>query len=331
MEQLKKYHARIKDEITKFFDEELITKSEDLVIYEHLKEYALRGKLIRGSLILLINESLGEPSRDALVTATALEIMHSCILIIDDIIDEDKTRRGKPSMHVITKELVSKSSNREHDAESIAQCIALIGTYTSYLKLSQTNPMILKQISQELIKTGFAELNEVILAQRETVTEEDVMNIYKHKTAKYTITLPIKLGYILSEAEFTDELEQITDNIGILFQIKDDLLELEQDEEEIGKSNTSDIRAGKQHYPRKLLEKIASKEDLLVINEAYKELKEEDVQVLQGMYKKYEVVQKTQDIIKKLEEETRTLIEKQEPKAQRILRELLVYVTKRKY
>ena len=331
MEQLKKYHEQIKNEITTFFDEEIITKKEDLVIYEHLKEYALRGKLIRGSLVLLINETLTEQKKEALTTATALEILHSAILIIDDIIDEDETRRGKPAMHITTKELVNQSKNKNHDAQSIAQCTALIGTYTSYLKLSQTNSEILKQISQEFIKTGFAELNEVILAQKETVTEEDVMNIYKHKTAKYTITLPIKLGYILSKKEFTEELEQITDNIGILFQIKDDLLELEENEEAIGKSNTSDIKAGKQHYPRKLLEKQANKEDLEIINKAYTSLTDEDVQTIQEMYKKYEIVQKTQKIIKEIEQETTNLIQKQEPKIQRIMQELLIYVTKRKY
>ncbi len=331
MEELKKYHEQIKNEITQFFDEELVTKKEDQQIYEYLKEYSLRGKFIRGSLVLLINETLTQQTKEALTTATALEILHSSILIIDDIIDGDETRRSKPAMHITTKQLIPQSNNKEHDAESIAQCIALIGTYTSYMKLSEVNTKAIKQISQEFIKTGFAELNEIILAQKKEVTEEDVMNIYKHKTAKYTITLPIKLGYILSNKEFTEELEQITDNIGILFQIKDDLLELEQNKENIGKSNTSDIRAGKQHYPRKLLEKLANKEDLEIINEAYTKLTDEDVKTIQEMYKKYEVVQKTQKIIKELEQETLNLIDKQEPKIQKIMQTLLQYVTKRKY
>lgn len=333
MQELKKYHEEIKQKITQFFEEnQLITKPKDQKIYEYLKEYSLRGKLIRGSLILLACETLtGKITQEAIITATSIEILHSSILVIDDIIDKDDTRRGKPAMHITTKDLIPQSKDVEHDAKSIAECVGLIGTYSAYGLLAQTNLDVIKEISQEFTKTGFAELNEIILAQQNSVSEEDVMNIYKHKTAKYTITLPIKLGYILSGEEFTKELEQITDNIGIIFQIKDDLLELEANEEDIGKSNISDIKAGKEHYPRKQLEKTANKEDLEEINKAYKTRTEKDVKLIQEMYAKYEIVQKTNKEIQKITQETLALIEKQNPKIQPILKTLLEYVQKRKY
>lgn len=333
MQELQKYHEIIKKEIINFFeDNELITKQQDKKIYDYLKEYSLRGKLIRGSLILLINEALTNTiSTDAKITAMSIEILHSSILVIDDIIDKDDTRRGKPAMHITVKELIPNSKDKEHDAQSIAQCIGLIGTYSAYGMLSKTKPEIIKELSQEFTKTGFAELNEVILAQQNRVSEEDVMNIYKFKTAKYTITLPFKLGYITSREEFTQELEQITDNIGILFQIRDDLLELEQDAERIGKSNTSDIRAGKEHYPRKLLEKTANTEDREKIKKAYTSLKDEDVVFIQEMYEKYEIVKQTKIITQKIITQTLELIEKQNPKIKPILEKLLNYVVERKY
>ena len=335
MDELKKYHVVIKDNISTFFDTSktsLITKESDVLIYEFLKEYSLRGKLIRGSLVLLINEALqGKFSSDALITATALEVLHSSILVIDDIIDKDLTRRSKPSMHVVVRELIPLSLDLEHDAQSIAQCVGLIGTYSSYGLLSKVNVSVIETISSEFTKTGFAELNEIILAQKSEVLEEDVMNIYKFKTAKYTITLPFKLAYILSNETFTKELENITDNIGILFQIRDDLLELEQDAESIGKSNTSDIRAGKEHYPRKLLEKLASPKDLAEINDAYKLLDDSSVKLIQDMYKKYDVVGKTNAYIEKIKLETINLIEEQDSRVKPILLGLLNYVVSRKY
>ena len=317
-----------------FFDKNssLITRTEDLKIYDYLKEYSLRGKLIRGSLIILINDVLtGKVNDDALITATSLEVLHSSILVIDDIIDKDDVRRGKPSIHVIVKELIPDSKDLDHDAQSIAQCVGLIGTYSAYMNLSRVNKDVTKQLSEEFVKTGFAELNEIILSQKEIVTNDDVMNIYKFKTAKYTITLPFKLAYILSGESFTEDLEKITDNIGILFQFTDDLLELDRSAEEIGKSNTSDIKAGKQHYPRKVLEISVSDEDLLLLNQYYSDLSDESVVKIKELYEKYDVADKTRKVINNLKEETVELIKEQDPRIRFLLEKLLNYVIERKF
>jgi geranylgeranyl diphosphate synthase, type II len=332
LEELKKHRDLLKNEINNFFDKELITKSEDVKIYDYFVEYALRGKFVRGSLLLFVHELLSkEISKDALITASSVEVLHSAILMIDDLIDKDDTRRGKPAIHVEVRELIPNSNDLNHDANSIAQCTALIGTYYAYASLARVKSSLIKIISEEFTKTGFAELNEIILAQKHFIAEDDVLNIYKFKTAKYTITLPFRLAFILSEKEFTKELEQITDNIGILFQMKDDLLELEQNSEYIGKSNVSDIKAGKQHYPRKLLEKFASQEDLVLIKKYYSVLDDCSVEELQKLYKKYDVVKKAKEIIFDLKKETLLLINKQELKIKEFCEKLLDYVVERAY
>ena len=334
LKELQSYHQLLRNEMISFFDKNssLITRTEDLKIYDYLKEYSLRGKLIRGSLIILINDVLtGKVNDDALITATSLEVLHSSILVIDDIIDKDDVRRGKPSIHVIVKELIPDSKDLDHDAQSIAQCVGLIGTYSAYMNLSRVNKDVTKQLSEEFVKTGFAELNEIILSQKEIVTNDDVMNIYKFKTAKYTITLPFKLAYILSGESFTEDLEKITDNIGILFQFTDDLLELDRSAEEIGKSNTSDIKAGKQHYPRKVLEISVSDEDLLLLNQYYSDLSDESVVKIKELYEKYDVADKTRKVINNLKEETVELIKEQDPRIRFLLEKLLNYVIERKF
>ncbi|MFP4567872.1 MAG: polyprenyl synthetase family protein [Candidatus Woesearchaeota archaeon] len=333
MDELIKYRDILKEELSSFFDnQKIISRPEDKKIYGFLKEYSLRGKFIRGSLILLLNQLLtGKISDSAIKTAVSMEILHSSILVIDDIIDKDDTRRSKPSMHITVKELIPRSSDLVHDASSIAMCVGLIGTYSAYNLLSKTSKEVISQLSEEFTKTGFAELNEIILAQNVVVSEADVMNIYKFKTAKYTITLPFKLGFIVSNMEFTNMLEKITDNIGILFQVRDDLLELEMAAEVIGKSNTSDIRAGKQHYPRKLLEKLATPPDLDKINAAYKVLDDDSVKLIQDMYKKYDVASKTRLLIDDLKTETSRLIELVDDKLKPLLKKLLAYVVERKF
>jgi geranylgeranyl diphosphate synthase, type I len=333
MDELNLYKDKIKTEINKILSHEIvITKEEDKLIYEILKEYTLRGKLIRGSLILMINELFNnEISNDALTVSVVLEILHSSILIIDDIIDKDDLRRGKNSIHIITKDLIPNSIDLEHDAKSIAQCIALIGTYFSYKHLSNIENKVIFNLSNEFIKTGFAELNEIILAQQKIVSKEDVLNIYKFKTARYTITLPFKLGFILSDKEFTFELEEITDNIGIIFQMKDDLLELESTTTNIGKSDLSDIKAGKQHFPRKLLEQFANDNDLDLIKECYSKLDNQSVLTLKNLYEKYNVVEENKKIINDLKQKTILLIDKQEDKIKKMFYNVLNFIINRSY
>jgi geranylgeranyl diphosphate synthase, type I len=333
MDGLKAYNQVLKKELSKFFEEDLlITKDDDLKIYDLLKEYSLRGKFVRGSLVLLVSDALsGKISDDALITATALEVLHSSILVIDDIIDKDDLRRGMPSMHVMVKDLIPFSKDKVHDAQSIAQCVGLIGTYCAYRNLSRVNRGVFRLLSEEFVRTGFAELNEIILSQRNVVTDDDVLNIYRFKTARYTITLPFRLAFVLCEQLFSDELERITDNIGILFQFKDDLLELEHNSDNIGKSNTSDIKSGKQHFPRKLLEISVSEEDSVLLNDYYSKLDDDSVLKIKELYTKYNIVGKTNEIIDNLKDETLDLIEKQDVKLKPLLKNLLNYVINRSY
>lgn len=332
MEELKKYSDLLKKRVSVFFDESLITKSEDLVIYNFFREYALRGKFIRGSLLLLVCDVLSKNlSDDSFRCATSLEILHSSILMIDDLIDRDDTRRGKPAMHVTVRSLFENSSDLVHDASSVAQCVALIGTYSAYSAIAGINPLVIRSLSDEFTKTGFAELNEVVLASKSFVSKDDVLNIYKFKTAKYTITLPVKLAFILCGREFSSSIELITDNIGILFQMKDDLLELEENSEVIGKSDTSDIRAGKQHHPRKVLESLASSDDLLLINKYYYVRDDFSVLELKKFYDKYGVVDFIKKEISVLYDETSRLISDEDSSLSVIFEKLLNYVINRRH
>lgn len=326
MDELKKYYDIIFNEINNFTNNVIITSEKDKIIYEMIKEYSIRGKLIRGSLILAINEIFNnEISEDAIKLALSVELMHSSILVIDDIIDKDKLRRGKPSMHILASKLIPNSIDIEHDSESVAQCIGLIGTYHSFNLISNLDYGT-KIIAEEFIKTGFAELNEIILQQNDNYNEEDVFLIYENKTARYTVTLPFRLGYSISNKEFNNEIERITILLGIIFQIKDDLLELESNSNEIGKSNLSDIRSGKKHLPRKILENLVNDEDKILLNKYYNLLDDDSVLKIKELYDKYNVVSKVNERVEELNIELESLINKQDFKLKSFLIKLKEYV-----
>ena len=112
---------------------------------------------------------------------------------------------------------------------------------------------ILKLYNKIVINTIKGEIIDVLLPFKEEYeknvsTEEDVMEIYKLKTAWYTIIGPYELGMVFSD--FSEEqmkrIEKVLYNLGIAFQIKDDILGIFGDELELGKSASSDISEFKQ-------------------------------------------------------------------------------------
>jgi geranylgeranyl diphosphate synthase, type I len=330
MNELKKYYEIVYNEINNFTNNVIITTENDKNIYQLLKEFSLRGKLIRGSLILAINELLtGKINDNAIKLALSVELMHSSILIVDDIIDNDDLRRGKPSMHILVKKLLQNSKNLDHDAKSVAQCIALIGTYHSYNLVSNICSGT-KIIVEEFTKTGLAELNEIILQQKRDYNKNDIFLIYENKTARYTITLPFKLAFFLSNEEFTNEIERITILLGIIFQLKDDLLEIEFNSTEIGKSDYSDIKSGKKHYPRMILENNVNETDKKLLENYYLKQGDDSVKKIKLLYEKYDVLKKVNNEIKTLNDELDILIEKQNPKIKLFLLKLKEYIYTRK-
>ena len=105
------------------------------------------------------------------------------------------------------------------------------------------NDIVIKTIKGEIIDVALPFLSKYDLKK---IEEEDILNIYHLKTSYYTIIGPFALGYALGGKQINDKLFNILDNIGISFQIKDDILGIFSESQKIGKSNTSDISEFKQ-------------------------------------------------------------------------------------
>lgn len=205
-----------------------------------------KGKRIRGALVLLGYKTAGGKDLPSVIDAAlALEIFQTSILAQDDIIDKSDTRRGEPSLH--------KKLGGDHLAVSQTICLSDLGIFLSFRLLSSlkvSDSLKIKAVnffSQALTQTVAGELLDIEVSDKKRFVEEEVIKIGLLKTARYTISGPLILGAILAGADIKSVklLQGFGDNLGIGFQIQDDILGMFGEEGVIGKSAVSDIKEGK--------------------------------------------------------------------------------------
>lgn len=174
------------------------------------------GKRIRGALTMLGYEIAGNYSRDEIIkVAAAYEILHSAILAHDDIMDQSQIRRGKPSLH--KRVGVSKAITLADYGFFLAMKIISESKFPDKYKNNALN-----LFAQVMMDTAVGQIMDL--------EGLDKIATAKLKTARYTISGPLKLGAILagSKPDLLDKLDQFGENLGIAYQIQDDILDGEQ-------------------------------------------------------------------------------------------------------
>jgi len=243
--------------------------------YKEIEEAALEftrlnkdGKYLRATLVGLGYQTTNKTDDYYKNLASALEIFQTAILIHDDIIDNAKVRRGKETIPVsyIKKYQNPINENEEFKekqtnfGDSMGICIGDLGFYIAnqiIIKTYKNNPnfsKLLEYYTDVVIKTCKGEMLDIILPFKEEYFQTDdnlerkIMEIYKLKTAWYSVIGPYCLGLILgdSKEEYIKTMEDILLEVGVAFQIQDDLLGIYGDEKQIGKSSTSDLEEYKQ-------------------------------------------------------------------------------------
>ena len=228
---------------------------ENLELLTHLNS---DGKLIRGFLIALGYKILKEDIKYSYNLSLAYELFQTSILIHDDIIDNDNLRRGKDTIHYANfkKYKSLNESDAKKTSESIAMCIGDYGFFKVneiIIKNYKNDPNFVKLFhyyNDIVLKTVEGELIDVVLSfegkyKKIENLDENIMLIYKLKTAFYTIIGPFSLGLILGgvEDEKLEEISKFGEKVGIAFQIQDDILGIYSD---MGKVIGSDIKEFKQ-------------------------------------------------------------------------------------
>lgn len=251
------------DKSIKEYNKNLIEK-DNKIIKNAIKKLADRnkgGKNLRGVLVKLAYDITGEKSIDVMPLAVAYELFQTSILIHDDIIDKAALRRGEKTIHESYMSEFKKTDEKsKHIANSLALCIGDYGFFkTNEILLkyygnnknfkelfNYYNKIVLNTIKGEILDV-FLPYKEEYKIDKET-TEKEVFYIYKLKTSYYTIIGPFTLGLILGNTKQSvyEKYEEFLLNIGISFQIKDDILGIFSEESTLGKSTISDIKEYKQ-------------------------------------------------------------------------------------
>lgn len=224
-------------------------------LVDYFKDLNSDGKFIRGFLILLGYKLVSNNDiSKAIPLALAFELFQTSVLIHDDIIDNALVRRGKKTIPV---RYMEKYSDANHLGDSLAICMGDLGFYKSYELMIEnycSNKRLLKYYNNVIINTIQGEIIDVILPHLQKTKnydkkclESDVYDIYRLKTAWYSIIGPLCMGLILGNA-LDDKISLMSDfsyNLGIAFQIKDDILGIFS--EKVNKEKTSsDISEFKQ-------------------------------------------------------------------------------------
>ncbi|KPL05166.1 MAG: hypothetical protein AMJ73_02105 [candidate division Zixibacteria bacterium SM1_73] len=217
----------------------LFTTSPNKIISE-ISNYLFQntGKRIRPALLILCAKLRGYKGKEHIVMSSLVETIHTASLIHDDIIDNSEVRRGRESVH----------------SRWGPNITVLLGDYLYIKTISQSLEskhrrivQILTDISSKMIE---GELDEYYVSWNLDLDENDYLNIIKKKTASL-FSASCRIGGILGMASEEEEntLAEFGTNLGMTFQIVDDLLDYTGDENTMGKPVLSDLREGRITLP----------------------------------------------------------------------------------
>lgn len=301
---LKEYKSRIDKELDAFFDikikeaEKVSPEMTELVT--RLKKFVLKGgKRIRPILFIISYKCFSKDDEDNIIKASiSLELLHNFLLIHDDIIDNAEIRHNGPTMH---KDYEHDYKNKYKDSGRFGESMAIIAgdmlfAYCNRIIADSSfkedrKIKVFSRFNQTLIETAYGECLDIIGGYKDIkqITKEDIERINIYKTAKYTFENPLLAGAILAGAN-EDSLKALSEfgiNMGIAFQIQDDILGLFGSEEKIGKPIDSDIKEGKKTIIMlHALEKADKDQKMRIIKIlGNKEVEEKEVEEIRGIVK----------------------------------------------
>ncbi|WP_226680467.1 polyprenyl synthetase family protein [Sutcliffiella horikoshii] len=225
--------------------------------------YSLKagGKRLRPLLVLATLKSFGKPEELGMPVACAVEMIHTYSLVHDDLpsMDDDDFRRGKPTNHKVFGEAMAILAGDALLTHSFEVMEDLLNLDVKPIKVVT----LMKELAKAAGPTGMVG-GQVADMEGEgaQLSLQDLEYIHRNKTGKL-LGFSIVAGAILGDAteEQISKLDQFADHLGLAFQIRDDILDIEGDAAKIGKPVGSDTLNEKTTYPS-LLTMNGAKEKL---------------------------------------------------------------------
>ena len=226
----------INDEILK-----LDWKREPYGLYEPI-EYTLAagGKRVRPQLAMIASQMFGGKEEEVLPVALALEVFHNFTLLHDDVMDKAQVRRGRATVHVKWNENTAILSGDQ----MIIEAYKLLAEVPAD-KLAK----VLKMFNQMGTEICEGQQYDVDFESQEEVSIEEYLKMIRLKTA-VLLANALKMGAYIAEAkdEQQEMLYEFGINIGLAFQIQDDILDVWGNPETFGKAVGGDISCNKKTF-----------------------------------------------------------------------------------
>jgi len=248
---VKKALAEFVNQLVSQIERELDQRLGEAELAENLREavrYAVLGggKRLRPALVVLCCEALGGQRREAYDAACAMELIHCFSLVHDDLpaMDDDDLRRGRPTLHI-------------HSGEAMAILAgdAMVSLAFEFLTQAPVAGEVKARLVAELARSATAmitgQVYDTLGGFDASISEHDRLHlIHKNKTGAL-LRASCRLGALCGGASVAqlDDLTRFGEAMGLMFQIVDDLLDVTQSAEHIGKATGKDHAAGKITFP----------------------------------------------------------------------------------
>lgn len=207
------------------------------------------GKRLRAILVYATAETIGLPADDVDSIAAAIEMIHAYSLIHDDLpaMDDDDLRRGQPTTHIQYGDATAILAGDALQAEAFAVLVSA----TAIQNKPETIAALVQRLAFAAGQAGMVGGQQLDLdAEGQTVSLETLSRIHQLKTGaliRACCTMPALLAGL--PASEIARLDDYAKNIGLAFQVHDDVLDITADTDTLGKPQGADLERGKATYP----------------------------------------------------------------------------------
>ncbi len=230
-----------------------------VTLWQNIEANTTGGKRFRPQVLLAAYEALGGSDLiSAANVGAAFELLHTALIVHDDVIDRDFVRRGQPNLAAMYRDRwqatgISKS-DAEHRGMSVAVIAGDLALSFAYRLIDQsgvtgpTRDRLLELMDESLFASAAGELLDIdYTGSIKLPSVENVLSMARLKTAVYSFEGPLMAGAVLAGADenVISTLGEFGKEVGTAYQIRDDLLGVFGNTSETGKSNSNDLREGK--------------------------------------------------------------------------------------
>ncbi|WP_434615022.1 polyprenyl synthetase family protein [Arthrobacter sp. A5] len=228
-------------------------------LWDSLEETTLGGKRFRPLMVWTAYKGLdGSQMLNAAQIGTAFELLHTAFIIHDDVVDRDFVRRGRPNLSGRYLQQAQAAGlpagEAKHRAMSVAVVAGDLALFNAYRLIDRSEvgetvrTRLLEILDDAIMASAAGELLDIEYSFPDAdISASDIIGMEQLKTALYSFEAPLKAGAVLAGAndQTIAELGKIGRDMGIAYQIVDDLLGVFGHEVGTGKSTLGDLREGK--------------------------------------------------------------------------------------